>query len=309
MTESVILMFVLSVLRLSAPMFIAGMGNMYCERVGVLNLGAEGMMVSGAFAAVLGSYLTGSPWIGVLFGIFAGLLAGGVHALVCVEFGGMHAISGLGLTMLCNGIARFLCISIFGSTYSPNVNALQTTDFLKKIPVVGEFLSQLSPLIYIGAILGILSWLVIFHTPFGLRMQAVGDDPKTVETAGINVWRVRHAGVLICGMMCGIAGAYMSLGQLDRFFDGMISGKGMMAVIAVKMGRWSPLGILGTALLLGVFDAFQMKLQLSNTLGISPELLGMIPYLAGIAVLCFQRGKSARPTALDTPYLRNKYLF
>ena len=307
MAESLVFAFVLSVIRLSAPMFIAGMGNMYCERVGVLNLGAEGMMVSGAFAAVLGSYLTGDPWIGVLFGMLAGLLAGGIHALVCVEFGGMHAISGLGLTMLCNGIARFLCISIFGSTYSPNVTSLQTTDTLAGIPVVGGFLSQLSPLIYVGMLLGVISWFVLFRTTYGLRVQAVGDDPKAVETAGINVWRLRYSGVLTCGVLCGLAGAYMSLGQLDRFFDGMISGKGMMAVIAVKMGKWTPSGILGTALLLGLFDALQMKLQVANTVELSPELLGMVPYLAGIAVLCFQRGKSTRPTALDTTYLRNKY--
>ena len=309
MAESLVFGFLLSVIRLSAPMFIAGMGNMYCERVGVLNLGAEGMMVSGAFAAVLGSYLTGSPWIGVLFGLLAGLLAGGIHALVCVEFGGMHAISGLGLTMLCNGIARFLCISIFGSTYSPNVNSLQTTDFLAGSPLVGGFLSQLSPLIYIGILLAALSWYVIFRTTYGLRVQAVGDDPRTVETAGISVWRLRYSGVLICGALCGIAGAYMSLGQLDRFFDGMISGKGMMAVIAVKMGKWAPGGILGTALLLGLFDALQMRLQVSSVVGLSPEMLGMVPYLAGIAVLCLRRGGNDRPAALDTSYLRNKYKF
>ena len=309
MSESAAYIFILSVIRLSAPMFIAGTGNMYCERVGILNLGAEGMMVSGAFAAVLGSYLTGSPWIGVLFGMGAGLLAGGVHALVCVEFGGTHAISGLGLTMLCNGIARFLCISAFGSTYSPNVKALQTTAFLSGIPFIGRFLSQLSPLIYAGVLLGVISWFIIFRTPYGLRVQAVGDDPKTVETAGISVWRLRYSGVLICGALCGIAGAYMSLGQLDRFFDGMISGKGMMAVIAVKMGKWAPGGILGTALLLGLFDALQMRLQVSGKLGLSPELLGMVPYLAGIAVLCFQKSKNARPAALDTAYLRNRYKF
>lgn len=245
MSESAAFIFILSVIRLSAPMFIAGTGNMYCERVGILNLGAEGMMVSGAFAAVLGSYLTGSPWIGVLFGI----------------------------------------------------------------PFIGRFLSQLSPLIYAGVLLGVISWFIIFRTPYGLRVQAVGDDPKTVETAGISVWRLRYSGVLICGALCGIAGAYMSLGQLDRFFDGMISGKGMMAVIAVKMGKWAPGGILGTALLLGLFDALQMRLQVSSTLGLSPELLGMVPYLAGIAVLCFQKSKNARPAALDTAYLRNRYKF
>lgn len=297
----------LSVIRLCTPIFIAGLGNMFCERVGVLNLGAEGMMISGAFMAVLGSYVTGDPWCGVLFGIVGGLFAGGLHALVCVEFGGLHAISGLGLTMFCRGVAKFLCVALYGSTYSPYVNAIQTTDILANVPVIGSYLAQLSPLVYVAVFLGIAAHYTVFRTTYGLRMQALGDDPRAVETAGIDVWKMRYSGVLICGALCGLAGAYMGLGQLDRYFDGMISGKGMIAVIAVKMGAWTPLGILLTALLLGLFDAIQLKLQISSISGLSPEMLAMIPYLAGIVVLCMKQKQSSRPTALDTIYLRNRY--
>lgn len=299
----------LSVIPLSAPVFIAGIGNMYCERVGILNLGAEGMMVSGAFFAVLGSYFSGNPWLGVLFGIIGGVLAGAIHAVVCVEFGGLHAISGLGITMLFNGITKFLCISIFGSTFTPNVTALQTTPFLAGIPLIGGFLSGLSPLIYIAIVLAVISKRLVFYTPYGIRMQAVGDDPLTVETAGIDVWKMRYSGVLLCGAICGLAGAYMSLGQLDRFFEGMISGKGMLAVIAVKMGNWMPGGILGTALLLGLCDAIQFQMQINGVLHIPPEILQMFPYFAGILVLSLQHSENTRPTALDTAYLRGKYKY
>jgi len=309
MNWSFVSVVLLSLVPLSAPVFIAALGNMYCERVGVLNLGAEGMMVSGAFFAVLGSHFLNNPWLGVLCGICGGMLAGAVHGVICVEFGGIHAISGLGITMLFNGITKFLCISIFGSTFTPNVASLQTTDVLAKIPYIGNFFSGLSPLIYIAVVLTVLSQLFVFRTPYGIRIQALGDDPLTVETAGINVWNMRFTGVLICGAFCGLAGAYMSLGQLDRFFDGMISGKGMLAVIAVKMGNWMPAGILGTALLLGLCDSIQFQLQINGVLRIPPEVLQMLPYIAGIVVLSMQRSENTRPSALDTTYLRGKYKY
>lgn len=302
-----ILNLILSVIRLSTPIFIAGLGNMFSERVGVLNLGAEGMMISGAFAAVLGSYYTSSAFVGIICGLLGGMFASAIHALVCVEFGGMHAISGLGLTMLLRGVAKFLCIAIFGSTFSPYVKALQTTDILKGIPFLGKYLSQLSPIVFLAVFLGFVAWFIVFKTRYGLRMRALGDSPRAVETAGIDVWKMRYSGVLICGLFCGLAGAYMSLGQLDRYFEGLVAGKGMIAVIAVKMGNWSPLGIAGTALLLGLFDAIQLKLQITPSVSVSPEILAMIPYFAGIIILCLKPKKGCRPAALDTVYLRNKY--
>lgn len=309
MTESVIMLMLLSVIRLSAPVFIAGVGNMFCERVGILNLGTEGMMVTGAFAAVLGSYLTGNPWIGVLCGILGGGLAALLYSLVCVEFGGMQAIAGLGLNMFALGFTTFLCSAIFKSNISPNVASLNDSKFLGGLPVIGTYLEKLSPLIFVMLLVAAVSYVVIYKTSAGLQIRAVGDDPKTVETAGIDVWKVKFKGVLICGLICGLAGAYMSIGQLDRFVQGMTSGKGMLAVIAVKMGKWNPAGILGTALLLGVFDALQLQLQLNKSISIPPELVQTIPFIAGIVVLALQHSSNDRPASLEQPYLRNRYKF
>jgi len=309
MNSSVIILMILSVIRLSAPVFIAGVGNMFCERVGILNLGTEGMMVSGAFGAVLGSSLSGNPWVGVLCGIFGGGLAAAIYGIICVEFGGTQAIAGLGLNMFCLGFTTFLCSAIFKSNISPNVANLNHSELLSGIPVLGSFLGQLSPLIFLMILVAAIAYMIIFKTSLGLRMRSVGDDPKAVETAGIDVWKVKYLGVLLCGIICGFAGAYMSLGQLDRFVMGMTNGKGMLAVIAVKMGRWNPLGIMGTALLLGVFDVIQLQLQLNHAVTVPPELVQTIPFIAGIVVLSFQQSGDERPSSLEKPYLKNKYKF
>ncbi len=306
MDIGVITLMLLSVIRLSAPIFIAGIGNMYCERVGILNLGSEGMMLFGAFFGVLGSHYTGSAWGGLLCGVLAGIVIGSLYGLICAEFGGIHAIAGLGLNLFAGGLTTFLCIAFFKSTISPSVTAMPTTDIFSGIPVIGDFLSQLSPIIYIGVVIAVISYLVVYKTPFGLRMRAVGDDPKVVETAGINVWRVKFIGAVICGAICGVAGAYMSLGQLDRFVMNMISGKGMLAVIAVKMGKWNPLGILGTALLLGFFDAIQLQMQLAG-IPLPPEIIQIFPLVAGIIALTLQSGADARPSSLEKIYLKNQY--
>lgn len=294
---------------MSAPVFIAGVGNMFCERVGILNLGTEGMMISGAFSAVLGSWLTGNPWIGLLVGVIGGGLSAVIYGVVCVEFGGVQAIAGLGLNMLALGFTQFLCMAIFKSDISPNVASLNESGFLAGIPVAGPYLKTLSPIIFIVIAVAVAAYIIIFKTAFGLRIRAVGDDPKTVETGGIDVWKLKYQGVLICGLICGLAGAYMSIGQLDRFVTGMTSGKGMLAVIAVKMGRWNPLGIMGTALLLGTFDALQLQVQINSALSLPPELVQTLPFIAGIAVLAFQHSSNSRPASLEAPYLKNKYKF
>jgi simple sugar transport system permease protein len=309
MNTAFLVMMLLSVIRLSTPTFVAGVGNMFCERVGILNLGCEGMLVSGAFCAVLGSYLTGNPWIGVLCGILGGGAAAAIHGIICIEFGGIHAISGLGLNMFSLGLTTFLCSAIFKSNISPKVNALNNIEGVKDIPVIGFFLYQLSPLVFAAVAIAVMAYVAVFKTPLGMRIRAVGDDPKVVETAGIDVWKTKYLGIIICGLICGLAGSYMALGQLDRFVKGMTSGKGMLAVIAVKMGRWNPIGIMGTALLLGFFDALQLQLQFNSTVKIPPELIQILPFAAGIVVLSFQQSGNDRPGSLDLPYLRNRFKY
>lgn len=307
MSQTVAINMLVSILRLSVPVIITGLGNMFSVRAGVMNLAAEGMMISGAFCAVLGSFYTGNPWIGVLCGILGGLVIGMIHSVICVEFGGNQNVSGLGLNMLAAGLTAFFCRTLFGSAFSPAVESIQTTNILSGIPVVGTVLSQFSPIFYLMILIFIACCFLVDKTVLGLRMNAVGFNPQMVETAGINVWKLKHMSVIICGALAGLSGAYLSIGQLNTYMDNMTMGKGMLAVIAVQMGRQHPKRIVWIALIFGFFDALQLQLQINNV-GIAPELIQTIPYVAGIIALAMDTSKRTAPR-LMAPYLKNRYKF
>lgn len=310
MNTVIISLMIVSVIRLTIPIILMAIGNMFCERAGVMNLGAEGMMISGAFGAILGSYFFGNPWIGVLIAVLCGMLVAGMHSLVCVEFGGIQNISGLGLNMLAVGMTSFIGRLLFNSAISPSVASLQSTPIFENIPLVGSFLAQFSPLAYLCIVIVIISWFIMNKTVLGLDIIAVGDSPQSAEKVGINVWRVRHLCVTVaCGAMAGLAGAYLSIGQLSFFMEGMTNGKGMLAVIAVKMGRWEPKLIVAVALLFGFFDALQIQVQISNVWNASPELIQTIPYIAGIITLYLSSSSNVTPQSLMRPYVKNKYKF
>ena len=305
--NGIIVAMLIAILRLSVPVIITGLGNMFSVRAGVMNLSAEGMMISGAFCAVLGSYFTGNPWIGVLCGILGGVIVGAIHSLISVEFGGIQNISGLGLNMLATGLTAFLCRSMFGTAFSPTVASIQYTRILSNIPVIGNVLAQLSPIFYIMILVFLICCFIVDKTVIGLRMNAVGFHPQMVETAGIDVWKLKHISVLICGALAGLSGAYLSIGQLNTFMDSMTMGKGMLAVIAVQMGKQKPQRTVIIALIFGFFDALQLRIQISS-IAIAPELVQTIPYLVGIIALALDTSKNAAPRLLN-PYLKNKYKF
>ncbi len=298
-----------AMLRLSVPIILMGLGNLYCERVGVMNLGAEGMMVAGAFCAVVGTYYTDNAWFGVACGMLGGILIAAVLSLISVEFGGDQNISGLGLNTLAAGLASFFCRQLFGSGITPSVQNLQRTEILEEIPVIGGLLAQFSPLAYICIALIAVSAFLMKRTVLGMRITAVGDDPIAAETAGINVWNIRHLCVSVfCGICGGLAGAYLSIGQLSFFQDDLSNGKGMLAIIAVKMGRWDIKRMVLVALLFGFFDALQVQIQL-NYPAISPELVQLIPYIGAIVVLTAAGEGESSPQAINKPYLKNRYKF
>lgn len=307
MSQTVVINMLISILRLSVPVIITGLGNMFSVRAGVMNLAAEGMMISGAFCAVLGSFYTGNPWLGVLCGILGGLVIGMIHSMICVEFGGNQNVSGLGLNMLAAGLTAFFCRTLFGSAFSPAVESIQTTNILSGIPVVGTILSQFSPIFYLMILIFIACCFLVDKTVLGLRMNAVGFNPQMVETAGVNVWKLKHMSVIICGALAGLSGAYLSIGQLNTYMDNMTMGKGMLAVIAVQMGRQHPRRIVWIALIFGFFDALQLQLQINNV-GIAPELIQTIPYVVGIIALAMDTSKRTAPR-LMAPYLKNRYKF
>lgn len=299
----------IATLRLTVPIILMSIGNQYCERAGVMNLGAEGMMVAGAFGAVLGAYYTGSAWLGVLFGMLGGMVISTIHSVNTVEFGGNQNLSGLGLNTLAAGLASFFCRQLFGSGITPSVENLQRTEVFAGIPGIGKFLAQFSPLAYICVVIIFVSLFVMKKTVLGMRIVSVGDDPVAAETAGIDIWNVRHLCVSVfCGICGGLAGAYLSLGTLSFYQDNLTNGKGMLAVIAVKMGRWDIKYMVLVALLFGFFDALQVQIQL-NFPSVSPELVQLIPYVVALIVLTMGSDNESKPQSMSIPYLKNRYKF
>lgn len=308
MSQSMFMAVFVSIVRLSIPVVITALGNMFCLQAGIMNLGADGMMISGAFGAAITSYYTGSPWLGVLVGVLCGALIGLIHSLISVEFGGLQNISGLGLNMLAAGLTSFFCRSLFKTALTPSVESIQSMPWIADVPIIGPVMSQFSPILLVLLVVFAVCCYIMGKSVAGLRIVAVGSDPQTVETAGINVWKIKHICVICCGAMAGLSGAYLSVGQLNIFMENMTNGKGMLAVIAVTIGRRRPLRTAIVALLFGVFDALQLQIQISGITNTPPELIQAIPYVVAILAMIFDSGKKLDNVNMK-PYLKNCYKF
>lgn len=300
---NVIYILLLSTLRMGTPLALTALGGTVSERSGVTNIGLEGIMTASAFAAVVGSYITGNPWVGVLFAIVVGIAISGIHSFVSVTAGGNQNISAMGLVLLANGAAAVGLNAVFKSSgNSAQVASLLTSPIFKNIPVIGGFLSSLSPFVYIAFIALIAVTYLLKYTPLGLRITMVGEKPKAAETAGISVTKIRYFSVLLSGVLGGLGGAYLSLGQMNLFQDGMVSGRGYLALGAVIMGKWSPIGAFCSAMFFGLFEAVQIYVQMIPNFPIPSEFIQMIPYVASLIVLAGFIGKAEGPGAIGAPY-------
>lgn len=286
-----------SALRLATPLVLAAMGGLLSERSGVVNIALEGMMLAGAFFGMLGSYLTGNPWIGAVFGMSAGGLMGIIHALLTQRMKMNHIVSGVALNIFALGLTTYLLRHIFQHAGgSPPVNGLPMVNIgpAERIPVIGSLLAQQNPLFYLAVILTVALSYLLFRTPLGLRIRAVGENPEAASTVGIRVSAMRYLAVTGSGLLGGLAGVYLSLGQLNMFAEGMSGGRGFIALAAVIFGKWTPYGAAGAAVFFGFFDALQMRLQ-GHTIGGSPipsEFMLMLPYLLTLIALAGFAGKS-----------------
>lgn len=306
--QGIFLTLLISTIRLATPGMIGAMGGLVSELSGTMNLCAEGLLTFGAFFAVLATYYTGNPWVGVLCGIAAGIVGGALNMLVTVEFGGNQMLFGLGFNTFATGITAFFCRVVWGAGRSETVADLWSTDFLHGIPVIGPTLASFSPLTYIAILLAILVWLMLYKTTLGLRIRAVGNDPRALETAGINVWALKGFAVVLCGAIMGFAGAFLSVGQLSLYVDNLVASKGMIAFVTVKMGNYRPRNIIFFAILFAFFDALQMQLQMLNIPFMPTELIVAIPYIAALIILFFQN-ETETPKAMGVPFLRRKLNF
>lgn len=261
-------------------------------------------MLTSAFTGVMVSHYTGNPWLGVLSAILVGGLLGLIHAVLTVSYSGDQIISGTGINILAIGFTSFMSKIIWGSRgASDSVTGIAdiSIPIVKDIPVLGEIIGTHSPLIYLMPVITFLSYLLLFKTPFGLRIRAVGEHPIAAETAGINVVRMKYLCVILSGMLAGLGGAFLSLSHLNLFTRGMSGGRGFIALAAMIFGKWMPFGVFWAGLLFGFADALQIRLQ---SLGIlPPQIILTIPYLLTIAVLAGVVGKAKAPSDYK-PYER-----
>jgi ABC-type uncharacterized transport system permease subunit len=284
-------------IRLATPIIYAGLGGMFSERVGIVNIGLEGTMLTSAFTGVVASYYTGNPWIGVLVSVITGGLVSLILAVLTIKYAGDQIVSGTGINIMALGFTSYMTQIIWGNRgASDGVQGISdiAIPIVKDIPVIGPIFGTHSPLVYLMPLVVYASYYVLFKTPFGLRIRAVGEHPVAAETAGVDVIKIKYTGVIISGMLAGLGGAFLSLSHLNLFTRGMTGGRGFIAMAAMIFGKWMPFGILGSGLLFGFADALQIRLQ---SLGIlPPQIILMIPYLLTIAVLAGVVGKAVAPS-------------
>ena len=274
----------MATIRMAVPLVLASIGGVLCERSGIINLGIEGMMLMGAFGAVVGAHFTGSAWLGVLFGIIVGGLFGLLHALLCIKFRTNQSVSGVGINIFASGLTIVLCRAIWdsdGSSGTVEQVPTMTIPLLNKIPVLGQLFENQSPFLYITAIIVAVSWYVMYKSNVGLRLRTIGDHPKAAATAGVNVTKYRYVCVILCGMLCGMAGAYLSIVQSNLFVKEMVAGRGFMAMAATIFGGWNPAG----SLLASLLFAFAQALRINVEMALPQRILQMVPYLLTLVVL------------------------
>jgi len=294
-----LLLFFAAALRISVPYSLAALGACFSERGGVINIGLEGMMMIGALGFTLGTYWTGSPWLGVGAAIVAGVLTGALHALVTVRFRADQITSGLGINLLAAGLTKFVLTLVFhSSSNSSRVAGLPSWDLLglSRLPALGPVLA--TPLVVLAAVLVAMGQWLLFRSVFGLRLRSVGEHPEAAATLGLSVPRYRTLGVLLSGALASLAGAWLASEQ-HSFTDGMTNGRGYIALAAMIVGKWSPLGAAAACLLFGAAEALQITLQGS---GFPNELLQMLPYLVTMLALAGFIGRAVPPRAVGVPY-------
>jgi general nucleoside transport system permease protein len=289
-------------LRYATPLLFAALGGLFSERSGVINIGLEGMMLMGAFWGLWGAEVTGSWVIGLLVGMFSGLLLALVHALFSVTLRADQIVSGFAMTFLAAGITGFFYISIYGTEGTPD-NIPRAPDvtipLLEDIPFVGDVIGRMSILIWLGLLTCVLTWLIVFRTPMGLRLRSVGENPLAAQTAGVSPVRVRYVAVAISGMLAAIGGAYLSIGFVGSFVENMTAGRGYIALAVLICGRWMPSGALAFACLFGFCSALAQRLPVFSES--AATLFQALPYVVTLIAVAGVVGRSIPPAAIGRP--------
>ena len=292
--------------RLGTPIAFAALGGVIAERGGLYNIGLEGQILAGALGAAAGSFATGSAMIGLGCGIICGLISGLLLGYMSIRMRINQLVGGIALNLLLAGLTAFLSRQIFGAQAGgARVNGFSQVDLpiLSDLPVVGSSLFSQDPLFYllIGLAIAAWFWLMKFHK--GLDLRAVGENPKAADLAGVPIFRMQYLAIAVSGSCAALAGAHLVLSQVYVFAEGMSAGKGFIALAAIILGRWSPIGAICAALFFGFCDAVQFKLQFTSP-EIPYQLFLILPYLASLIALVVLGAKASAPASVGLPYDR-----
>lgn len=318
-TTTVLIGILTSGIRLATPYLFASIGEMFGQRSGIYNLGVEGIMLMGAFAAFYVTLTYGNPWLGLLAAIIVGGIMGLAMAFISVTMQAEQGISGIGIFLFGLGMSDLLFQRMLGTVETVSgfrpigdffaANFPNLLPGLLGIPVIGSIvaiLAQQSILVYVAYALVPVAWYVMYRTTMGLKIRAAGENPAAADALGVSIAQTRYATVTFGGMMAGVAGASLSIALLNVFQQNLTSGIGFIAVALVYFGGWRPYGVLFGALLFSMVNALQLWIQALNIPipGDASELLIMMPYLLTILVLVFSAGRMRKPSALGVPYER-----
>ncbi|KEI06624.1 ABC transporter permease [Clostridium botulinum] len=304
MSNGMIVALIAATLRTAAPLIFAALGGVFSEKSGVVNIGLEGMMIMGAFFGVLGTHETGSPLIGILCAMLAGGAISLVHAFLSINLRADQIISGTAINLFALALASFLIGPIFKTGGQTNVVAKLSYNlpgFLKKVPI----LNNLNWFVILALILVFVSHFVLYKTAFGLRIRAVGEHPSAADTMGINVYKMRYICVIISGILAGLGGATLSIGMTPLYKEGMVAGRGFIALAAMIFGNWKPIGTMGACMLFAFGTAFQMIAQ-GFSINLPNEFYQSIPYILTMLALAGFVGKTECPKADGKPYIKGE---
>ena len=292
--------FLTADIRTATPLLLAALGLVFSERAGIVNIGTEGIMLIGALLGCVGASFSGASLVGALTAIFGGLVMSLIFAFFTITLRSNQIVVGTAFNIFAGGFTITLNrLLLNGAKVKGYVNL--PVPGLSRIPVAGDVLFNWSLPVYFAFICVPLCWFVLQRTNIGLKVRAVGEYPKACDTVGINVFRIRYGAVLFSGMMAGLAGSFVSMGQLSSFTEGMVSGKGFMALAVCVFGNYSPKTVLLAALLFGAADALKYRL-LTTSLGGYYQFLNMLPYLITIVALCMFAKRSNKPACSGVAY-------
>jgi general nucleoside transport system permease protein len=293
--------------RMAAPLMLVGIGGVFTERTGVFNIGMEGMMLTGALVATIGSDMTGSVWVGMILAMLAGGLLAAIHAYLTVTRRADQIVAGAAMNLLAIGGTDLLFARFFtGVRTRVTLFPVLAPEGLRNIPILGPIIFSQSVIVWLAFLLPVIAAWILYRTSWGLNIRAVGDHPHAVATAGISVFRLKYVGVILSGVFAGLGGCALALGNLGYFAPGMTGGRGFIVLAALVVGKWNPIWVAAACLLFGGADALQLRIQTQQA-AIPYQFLIMAPYILTILALAGFVGRTVPPKTAGKPYDPTNY--